>query len=564
MFTEEKVLLIFTIDSKRVNNLSEKIMKQVQSLLDEYGKELSSVAYALCDSHDQSKTALYYENEKRDKKTYTYGQLNELSRKLAKVLHDLGIEKGKKVAILLPKGPELFISVLAVWRLGAVHVPLFTAFGPEAISYRVEKSGANVIITDEENRGKITSELEDSNNVKIITVTSSESDGQQSENNDMNFWHSIQNASAITNNVDVTGEDTFIILFTSGTTGNPKGVEVPVKALAAFEVYMRFGLDLRSDDVFWNIADPGWAYGLYYALIGPLLLGQSTLMLNAKFSVDDTIRILKDYEVTNFAAAPTVYRAMRAAGIPTETKGMLKLRVLSSAGEPLNPDISKWAEENLGAPIYDHYGQTELGMAINNHHFPDLEQSIRPGSMGQAMPGYRAVILDEDGNEMPPGEEGQVALDIENSPLFWFRGYYEDMERTKERFANNAKYYLTGDNGSRDADNFFYFSGRSDDIIISSGYRIGPFEVESALMKHKAVAEAAVVGVPDESRGEIVKAYIVLRSGYTPNEQLDGEIKEFVKQNLSAHEYPRLIEFVDALPKTPSGKIQRFLLRPTK
>lgn len=531
--------------------------KQVKNLLRTYNHQVPSVAYFLCDRHDQSKIALFYENSAGEKRAYTYGELQELSRKFATVLRKLGVEKGQRVAILLPKGPELLISVLAVWRLGAVHVPLFTAFGPQAISYRVQNSGAQIVITDAENRTKLNKPTAiDTSGIRIITVTPS-----SAQSSDVHFWNELQTATPVSNNADVTGDDLFILLYTSGTTGQPKGVEVPVKALASFEGYMRFGLDLREDDVFWNIADPGWAYGLYYALIGPLLLGQATIMFDAKFSVEETYRILQEYKVSNFAAAPTVYRAMRAEGIPQGIKDTLKLRVLSSAGEPLNPDVSAWAEVHLGVAIHDHYGQTEQGMIVNNHHFSELQHSLKAGSMGKPMPGFRVVILDEKGNELQPNEEGQVAVDTEHSPLYWFRGYYQDKTRTAERFTANSRFYLTGDNGSRDEDNCFYFTGRSDDIITSAGYKIGPFEVESALMSHKAVAEAAVVGVPDERRGEIVKALVVLRSGFTPSDTLSQELSQFVKGNLSAHEYPRKLEFVEALPKTPSGKIQRFLLR---
>ena len=353
----------------------------------------------------------------------------------------------------------------------------------------------------------------------------------------------------------------FILLYTSGTTGHPKGVEVPIKALASFEAYMRFGLDLKPSDVFWNIADPGWAYGLYYGLAGPLLLGQTFIMFNAPFNVEETYRILTEYGVTNYAAAPTVYRAMRAKGIPEGLKDALHLRVLSSAGEPLNPDVSMWAESHLGAPMYDHYVQTEQGMVVNNHHDPKFYSPIKAGSMGQSMPGFRAVIVDSNGAELPPGTEGELAIDTENSPLYWFHGYYNDPARTHERFAAGTRYCLTGDTASVDDEGFIFFSGRSDDIISSAGYRIGPFEVESALMGHQAVAEAAVVGVPDNRRGELVKAFIVLRPNIPPTTELEQELSQFVKQNLSAHSYPREIEFVDALPKTPSGKIQRFLLR---
>lgn len=541
-------------------NLSDQVIR----LMNQYNHPIPSVTYLLCDRHEPNKVAFYYENAEGEKRTYTYGELSDYSRKFATVLRDLGVEKGHRVAVLLPKGPELIISVLAIWRLGAIHVPLFTAFGPQAIFYRVENSGAQIIITDSNNRSKLNGtatglDAIDTSNVHVITVGSKYDDDVGFP--DLSFWRTLEQAIPLSTNTDVTKDDVFIILYTSGTTGHPKGVQVPVYALAAFEGYMRFGLDLQEDDIYWNMADPGWAYGLYFALVGPLLLGRTFIVYNASFSVNETYRVFQQYQVTNFAAAPTVYRSMRAEGIPEDLEGNLKLRVLSSAGEPLNLDVSKWAETNLGLPIHDHYGQTEQGMVINNHHFPMLKHSFKAGSMGQSMPGFRAVIVDSNGEELLPGYEGQIAIDIENSPLFWFRGYYQNPEKTAAQFLNGSRYYLTGDSGSRDENDYFYFSGRKDDIIMSAGYRIGPFEVESAIIAHEAVAEAAVVGVPDERRGEIVKAFVVLRPSFTPSNTLGTEISQFVKGNLSAHEYPREIEFVEILPKTPSGKIQRYLLR---
>src|SRR5699024_3320710 len=371
----------------------------------------------------------------------------------------------------------------------------------------------------------------------------------------------FESGQSLEQNEVVTKDDLLIILYTSGTTGNPKGVQVPVYSLAAFEAYMRFGLNLRKGEVFWNIADPGWAYGLYFAVIGPLLLGETFIVYDGPFDVQNTLRIFQEYKVTNFAGAPTVYRLMRAEGIDDNVKEKLHLRVLSSAGEPLNYDVIKWAEHHLGLPIYDHYGQTEQGMVINNHHHPDLQSTYNPGSTGKAMPGFRITILNDNGEEVGPNVEGQIAIDTEQSPLFWFKGYYQNEEKTAERYRFGSRYYLTGDDASIDENDYFYFSGRNDDIIMSAGYRIGPFEVESAIMEHEAVAETAVVGVPDERRGEIVKAYIVLKANYIPSEELEKEIQRDVKGKLSAHEYPRMIEFVDALPKTPGGKIQRFLLK---
>ncbi len=534
----------------------------VSELIRQYDKPISSVSELLCDRHDGNRIAFHYENANGDKRSYSYGELKNDSLIFANVLKSLGVKKGSRVAVLLPKGPELIISVLAIWRLGGVHVPLFTAFGPQAIYYRVENSGADVIITDATNRPKLNgttagTDVIDQTKVKVITVDANQ------EDSDLDYWISFKNVKPLERNEVVKKDDLFIILYTSGTTGHPKGVQVPVFALAAFEGYMRFGLDVRKGDVFWNMADPGWAYGLYYALIGPLLLGETFIVYNAPFSVENTIHVFQEYKVTNFAAAPTAYRSMRAewesaAGSVTKP---LSLRVLSSAGEPLNRDVINWAEKNLGLPIYDHYGQTEQGMVINNHHYPSLQHTYKPGSMGQAMPGFKATIVNEQGEEVGPNIEGQIAIDTEHSPLFWFRGYYQNEEKTKERFLYGSRYYLTGDDSSYDEHDFFYFSGRNDDIISSAGYRIGPFEVESAIMEHEAVSETAVVGVPDERRGEVVKAYIVLKGKYIPSDDLAKEIQQHVKGNLSAHEYPRLIEFVDTLPKTPSGKIQRFLLR---
>jgi acetyl-CoA synthetase len=361
--------------------------------------------------------------------------------------------------------------------------------------------------------------------------------------------------------VTVSGDDLLVLIYTSGTTGQPKGVEVPVRVLASCVAYLRFGLDLRDDDVYWNIADPGWAYGLYYALITPLLLGHPTILVNARFDARATWRTMAKYGVTNFAAAPTVYRAMRAAGLGAAAdEPAVQLRVASSAGEPLNPDIMTWAEESLGTPIHDHYGQTELGMVVCNHHAPALRRSLRPGSMGHPMPGFRVVIVDADYREVEPGQEGQIAIDTAQSPLYWFRGYYRDAQRTAERFGA-GRYFLTGDAASRDADGYFFFSGRADDIINCAGYRIGPFEVENALVGHPAVAEAAVVGKPDALRGEVVKAFVVLRPGYLATDELGAELGRFVKTRLAAHAYPREVAFVDQLPKTPSGKVQRYLLR---
>jgi acetyl-CoA synthetase len=338
-------------------------------------------------------------------------------------------------------------------------------------------------------------------------------------------------------------------------------VQLPARFLAWLASYVRFGLDLRDDDVYWNISDPGWSYGLIGGIMAPFFAGHAAILVNARFDASATARLLRKYQVTNFAAAPTVYRSLRAAEpVPADVTDRPRLRVATGAGEPLNADLIAWASQNLGAPILDHYGQTETAFVVCNAAHPWLRRPIRPGSMGHPMPGFRVVVVDDACHEVGPGVVGQVAVDTEHSPFLPFHGYFQDAARTAERYAG-GHYYLTGDLASYDAEGYFTFSGRADDIINSAGYRIGPFEVESALVTHPAVAEAAVVGKADAQRGQLVKAFVVLRPGYAAGDDLATELGQFVKTRLAAHAYPREVAFVESLPKTPSGKVQRYLLR---
>ena len=537
---------------------NDSLQKRIEEWQKTYDGPAVVVTDLLCGRHTGGSPGLIYEDAIGREETYTYARLLDLSSRFAAVLKTLGVSRGDRVATLLPKSPALVVATLGLWRLGAAHVPLFTAFGPQAIGSRVNNSAAAVIVTDTANRGKLDETDLGDPKPKIISVAGDDSPPAAG---DIDFQSALDSATAHESPVSVTGNDLLILIYTSGTTGSPKGVEVPVKALASFESYLRCGLDVRDDDVYWNMADPGWAYGLFYALAGPLLLGKPVIFLNAPFDVEGTYRFLERHQVTNATTAPTVFRMMRAAGSLPSDKPVLQLRLASCAGEPLNPDVVAWGKAHLGVSIHDHYGQTEGGMMVCNHHLPSLRRELRPGSMGQAMPGFRIVILDNDGAEVEPGQEGQIAVDTHHSPLFWFRGYYQDPKRTRERFTTSGRYYLTGDSASQDPDGYIAFSGRDDDIITSAGYRIGPFEPESALIAHEAVAEAAVIGVPDAVRGEIVKAFVVLKPDHKPSQELSEALRSFVQSNLSAHAYPREIAFIDQLPKTPSGKVQRFLLR---
>ncbi|MCA3778098.1 MAG: acyl-CoA synthetase [Burkholderia sp.] len=479
---------------------------------------------------------------------FTFAQMQALSARVANLLVAQGVKPGDVVAGLLPRTPELIATILGTWRAGAVYQPLFTAFGPKAIEHRLRMSDARLVVTNVANRAKL-DEIADCPAVATVREP-----GDTLPAHDIDFRAALDAQSDTFEPVLRKGSDLFMMMSTSGTTGLPKGVPVPLYALLAFGAYTRDAVDLCAGDRFWNIADPGWAYGLYYAITGPLVLGHATTLYEGSFTVDSTYDVIERLGITSLAGSPTAYRMLMAAGPEAAARVKGKLRVVSSAGEPLNPEVVRWFDAVLGAPIYDHYGQTELGMVVNNHH--GLSHVVHVGSAGFAMPGYRVAVLDEAGRELGPGEPGNLAIDIARSPLLWFRGYWQ-----QDTPAIAGGYYRTGDNVELEPDGTVSFIGRADDVITSSGYRIGPFDVESALIEHPAVSEAAVIGVPDPERTEIVKAFVVLSKGFDGTPELAEELSLHVKRRLSAHAYPRAIDFVDALPKTPSGKIQRFVLR---
>lgn len=481
------------------------------------------------------------------RETVTFAELKRSSSRFANWLKAQGIGKGDVVAGLLPRVPELFTVILGVWRIGAVYQPLFTAFGPAAIESRVtSKTGsqAKLIVTDVANAPK----LADVPNAPRHLLIDRGQPGATA------FAETLAAQSDVSTPVTLTPEDPFIILFTSGTTGSSKGVRHSLRMLAGAAAYMIFAVDLQPGDRYWNVADPGWAYGLYYAVFGPLLLGHTTSSFEGGFTVEAAVRVMKTLGITSLAAAPTAYRAMMAAESATLAPIIGQLRLASSAGEPLNPEVVRWGANVLHCPIGDHYGQTEIGMVVNNHHA--FAHAKKEASAGVAMPGFDLVILDDALQPVPDGVAGVLAVRMATSPLMTFRGYYgaPTPQLTDD-------YYVTGDTMQRDADGCFFFTGRNDDIITSAGYRIGPFDVESVLIEHPAVAEVAVVGKPDPERTEIVKAFIVLRKDRQASDALAAELRDHVRKRLSLHAYPREVEFLAELPKTPSGKVQRFLLR---
>ncbi len=498
--------------------------------------------------------ALAHEDTVGNVTRMSFGELDKASAQVANLLQSYGVKAGDKVATMLPRTPELLTVVLATWRIGAVYQPLFTAFGYDSIKYRMDKAGTKVVFTNVENRSKFDDLATQTKMVLVGNVEDAQTWGDD---------HYSQSVAAQPQTMEPVMLDTdapFLQMFTSGTVGKSKGVSVPLSALPAFYLYMRYAIDLREDDQYWNMADPGWAYGLYYAITGPLLLGITTYFNEAGFDATNTRDFMVRHQITNLASSPTAFRMMKSSGVfdsvnaETHDDAKLSLRCANSAGETLNTEVVNWVETYLNCQVKDQYGQTETGMTCCAHHALAHESPV--GSMGMALPGHTLVVLDDDMTVLPDGEQGQLAVVVSQSPTFYFRGYSWN---EKQAFVDD--YYLTGDVVERHSDGSYWFSGRDDDIIITAGYRVGPTDVENTVLEHDAVAESAAVGVPDEVRGHTIKSYVVLKEGIEGSEQIAKEIQELVRKRLSTHAYPREVEFVTELPKTPSGKIQRFLLR---
>ena len=492
-----------------------------------------------------NKTALIWEGKDGRAEQWSFDRLAEASGRLANYFQSVGIKTGDCIAGLLPRTPELLITILATWRIGAIYQPLFTAFESKSIEHRIETAETCLIVTNTEQRKK----LNVIENIKILTVHS-----ENTQSIDPDFWKEITHHPAEFTSVMLTFDRDFLMMFTSGTTGLAKSVPVPLKAIIAFKEYMRHAVDLKKEDVFWNLADPGWAYGLYYGITAPLGLGHSIIMDEHAFNVERAVSIIQKYKVSNLTGSPTAFRMFFGFKEKFDASIRSHLRVVSSAGEPLTPEVIHWFKDDLGVNIYDQYGQTELGMVIGNHHA--LAHPVRIGSAGFANPGHKFVVLDQHNQEVELGGIGTLAMDFSQSPLTWFKGYGGN---NRKSFVGD--YYLTGDTVRLNELGGIDFVGRIDDVITTSGYRVGPFDVESTLLECEEVLESAVIGKPDPERTEIVKAFIVLKPQFEPSEALSMKLQTYVRSRLSKHSYPREIEFVEYLPKTSSGKIQRSLLK---
>ncbi|MBE0443217.1 MULTISPECIES: AMP-binding protein [unclassified Psychrobacter] len=531
-----------------------------ESLLSEiFGKHIDdrlNAYMACCGRHVRDgrgdNIALVHEDTARKVTRMSFAELDVASAQVANLLLSYGVQVGDQVATMLPRTPELLIVVLATWRIGAVYQPLFTAFGYDSIKYRMDKANTKVVFTNQENRDKFEDLAEQTKMVLVGSAVDSETWG------DEHYAESMSAQSKTLEPLSLNTDAPFLQMFTSGTVGKSKGVSVPLAALSAFYLYMRYAIDLREDDQYWNMADPGWAYGLYYAITGPLLLGVTTYFNEAGFDAINTRGFMERHKITNLASSPTAFRMMKSSGVFEDDRdditSKLSLRCANSAGETLNTEVVNWVETYLECQVKDQYGQTETGMTCCAHHA--LAHECPTGSMGMALPGHTLVVLDDDMNVLPDGEQGQLAVVVSQSPAFYFRGY-----SWNEKQAFVGDYYLTGDVVERHSDGSYWFSGRDDDIIITAGYRVGPTDVENTVLEYAAVAESAAVGVPDKVRGHTIKSYVVLKDGIEGSNDIAKEIQELVRKRLSTHAYPREVEFVTELPKTPSGKIQRFLLR---
>lgn len=516
-----------------------------------------NVAYEAIDRHAlnwrKNKIALYSINAEREVQKYTFGELSRISSRVASGLTKLGAKKGDRIFVYLDRTSELYMAMMGIVKMGGIAGPLFSALGPEAVKDRALDSGTNIIITSQYLYERLLPILDDLADLRKIVIVGTSGDMDE---NCVSFDDLLESGDPNFQAINMAPTDPYIIHYTSGSTGKPKGVLLGHRAMVQQCITSRWVLDLREEDTYWCTADPGWVTGTSYGIFGPWYLGTSIVSYEGRFDARTWYDILQRYGVTVWYTAPTALRMlMRAGDDLVKEFDLERVRHICSVGEPLNAEVVRWAMRTMDRRIHDTWWQTETGAHLICN-YPCM--TIRPGSMGKPIPGVIAGVVDEEGNEVPPGTEGYLAL-RPGWPSMML-GIYRNTPRFKEYFRIPG-WYIAGDQAYRDEDGYFWFMGRADDVIKTSGERLGPFEVESALIEHSAVAEAGVIGKPDELRGEIVKAFITLRPGYKPTEELKEDITKFVKTRLAYYAYPREIEFVESLPKTRSGKIMRRVLK---
>jgi acetyl-CoA synthetase len=495
--------------------------------------ERYNIASDVCDKHPRDKLAMIWEDWRGNERQVSWGELQDLSAKFANVLHARGVERGDRVAMLLPATPETAAAFIGTWKLGAILLSMSVLYGDEGIRHRIEDSQAKVLVTNEENAGRIEPDL-----VEEILILDD---------------RLLADASTNFETVDTLADDPAQLYYSSGTTGLAKGILHAHRYLLAHEEFI-YCHDVQDGELFHGMGEWAWAAGIC-PLLGPWRLGATQFVFQRQGGFDPELQlaVLSKRGVTNVFTTPTAMRSMMGAS-DAGKRYPQQFRIVCSAGEPLNPEAIRWFRDQYGLTVLDFYGLTESYPLCAN--FPFME--VREGSMGRPMPGWDVQILDEDARPVGVGDRGEICLRARSNPHYPL-GYWNRPEDSEETFG--GEWFHTKDAAEQDDDGYYWYAGRADDVIISAGYRIGPFEVESACIEHPAVREAAAVASPDERRGHVVKAFLVLAEGHEASEALGEEIKRFVRDRHSAYAYPRRIEFVDDLPKTLTGKIRRIELR---
>ena len=519
------------------------------------GKKINAAYNAITKhvkTNRKNKVALYWIGADNSKKEYSFLELDDLSNKFANLLKKYRVKKGDRVFIFLPRIPELYISFLGILKTGAIAGTLFSAFGPKALEDRLQDSGAKFLVTNKELKKRVYEIKNKLPELKHIIVVDQEETRKKSE---INYQKEMQDASPNFNIKQMSPEDIAFMLYTSGTTGKPKGVIHAHLACLQEHLTAKWILDMHDEDVYWCTADPGWVTGVAYEILGSWSNGVSSVVYAGRFDPKAWYSIIQNHRVTIWYTAPTAIRMLMKAGINLPKKyNLSSLRHLASVGEPLNPEAIRWGMKVFKLPFHDNWWQTETGSILISN-YPTMP--IKIGSMGKPFPGIKAGIVNDKGKKLPPNKEGNLA--IKPGWPSMMRGIWKNKKRYRKCFLKG--WYISGDRATKDKDGYFWFVGRADDIIKTAGERVGPFEVESALVEHPAITEAGVIGKPDPERGEVIQAFVTLAKGYKPSEKLMKDIQIFVKKRFAGHAYPKEIVFVESLPKTRSGKVVRRLLK---
>ncbi|WP_394121915.1 acetate--CoA ligase [Planococcus donghaensis] len=503
------------------------------------------------DSDRKNKVALYYKDQNRNE-TYTFYEMKRMTNRAANLLKENStLEKGDRIFIFMPRSPELYFLMFGALKMGLIVGPLFEAFMEGAIYDRLDDSEAKSIITTPDLLERVPYDrLPNLETIFLVGDDITEQEGQ------VDVLKHLRSRSDKFELEWLDKEDGLVLHYTSGSTGKPKGVLHAQYAMVQQYQTGKWVLDFNETDIYWCTADPGWVTGTAYGVFSPWLNGVTTVILGGRFSPDGWYQAIEDYGVTVWYSAPTAFRMLMGAGDAlVEEYDLSTLRHVLSVGEPLNPEVVRWGAQVFDRRIHDTWWMTETG-AQTICNYPTMD--IKPGSMGKPVPGIKVAIVDDQGNELPPNQMGNLA--IEKGWPAMMRQIWNNPAKYDSYFLKD-KWYVSGDSAYMDEEGYFWFQGRVDDVIMTSGERVGPFEVESKLLEHPAIAEAGVIGKPDPVRGEIIKAFVALVDGYEPSEELIEDIRQFVKKGLAAHAAPREIEFKDKLPKTRSGKIMRRVLK---